>query len=138
MDHLTGPIVARLMCRASQRFAIAVLLFATTCGAIADHGSRYQEHRDRRDNAAWVVPLLVLGMTVVAANTNPTVQRLPALGYPPVPVSYLNADSHVVQIPPPPPIAGRTFYFCRSARLYHPYTLQCPEGWLQVVGGQRY
>lgn len=33
-------------------------------------------------------------------------------------------------VPAPPP--GRFWYYCESARTYHPYVGHCPEGWRAV------
>jgi hypothetical protein len=56
-----------------------------------------------------------------------------AYGYP-YPYSYPYGYAAPAAVYATAPAPARSYwYYCASARTYHPYISSCPEGWMQVV-----
>jgi len=56
--------------------------------------------------------------------------------------SYYHAPAPVIVAPPvvaappvQPSLNSGYWYFCPDYRIYYPYVLECPSGWLAVVPG---
>jgi hypothetical protein len=76
-------------------------------------------------------PRVILGTALLAPLLYPPP---PAYPYHPAPVAvpppvYVQPYPYPSQ---PVPQAPQYWYYCASAKLYHPYTEACPEGWQQI------
>ena len=76
-------------------------------------------------------PRFIFGAALLAPLLYPPP---PVYPYYPAPVAvpppvYVQPNPYPSQ---PAPQAPAYWYYCASAKLYHPYTQACPEGWQQI------
>lgn len=111
------------------KLIIAAVLLGTIATSAAHAGGGHGGHRGGGHFFAPFDPRVLIGAALLAPFLY---APPPAYGQYPAPVAVpppVYVQPYPIQAIPQPP---QYWYYCASAKLYHPYAQACPEGWQQI------